>query len=109
MKAKTLTSAYKMPNVLVSQKVKSTLPKTLIDYLCGLLKTDADISDSTHVFALSVNQINGRELQDIFHIGENKTITHRVFGYKPVNAEITVIGDENGYHMVMTNEKCDAA
>lgn len=109
MKANTITAAYKKPNVSVSQQVKTTLPQPLIDYLCGLLETDTDIRGSNHVFGLGVNQINGRDLQDIFHIGENKTITHRVFGYKPVNAEITIICNENGYHMAMSNEICDAA
>ena len=109
MKANTITAAYKKPNVLVSQQVKTTLPEPLIDYLCGLLITDTDIRGSNHVFGLSVNQINGREIQDIFHIGENKTAIHRVFGYKPFNAEITINCVENSYHMAMTNEKCDAA
>ena len=85
------------------------MPEPLVDYLCWLLKTDNDIIGSNHVFRLNVNQMNGRELQDIFHIGENKTTIHRVFGYKPFNAEITIICDKNGYHLAMSNEICDAA
>ena len=98
------------PFISVSLKVKKLFPKVLIDYLCQLLRTDLQISGSWHTFRLCKNQLGGNELQDIFHTGENKlSLKHRIFGCKPVDAEIIVKCDGTGYHMSLINERPNPA
>lgn len=98
------------PFISVSLKVKKLFPKVLIDYLCQLLRTDLQISGSWHTFRLCKNQLGGNVLQDIFHTGENKLfLKHRIFGFKPVDAEIIVKCDETGYHMSLINERPNPA
>ena len=94
------TSYNKKPGITASRQVADNLPEVLINYLCILVKTDREVVGSRHVFKLCKAWLSGREIQDIFHIGENAAYTsHRVFGYKPVEAEITIICDETGYQL----------
>ncbi|BAL00850.1 hypothetical protein OBV_36510 [Oscillibacter valericigenes Sjm18-20] len=90
-------------NLSVSRQVNDMMPKVLIDYLFSLIKIDQEISGRRHIFRLGKDQLGGEEIQDIFHTGENKAIAiHRVFGYKPVVADIIVICDGADYHMSLS-------
>ncbi|MFA7068147.1 MAG: hypothetical protein WC127_04125 [Acidaminococcaceae bacterium] len=110
MKMEVQKTNIENPFISVSLKVKKIFPKVLIDYLCQLLRTDLAISGSWHAFRLCKNQLGGNELQDIFHTGENKlSLKHRIFGCKPVDAEIIVKCDGTGYHMSLINERPNPA
>jgi hypothetical protein len=92
-------------NLSVSRQVNDMMPKVLIDYLFSLIKMDQEISGRKHIFRLGKDQLGCEEIQNIFHTGENKAIAiHRVFGYKPVVADIIVICDGTDYHMSLSND-----
>ena len=104
---KTKTKAIEHENLIfsVSQQVDDILPKVLIDYLFSLVEADQKISGQRHTFRLDKSQLGSEEIQDIFHTGENNAFeAHRVFGYKPVVADIAVTCDNTGYYMSLSND-----
>ncbi len=104
MKIKTTSAEPEKLSFSVTPQATDVLPMVLIDYLFGLVKADQNISGCRHVFRLVKDQLGGENIQNIFHIGENDAIAiHRVFGYKPVVAEIVVICDETSYYMSLSN------
>ena len=91
--------------MVLSKEVESKLPKVLIEYLFSLIKLDKEVLGDRHIFQLRNNQLNGREVQDIFHIGENKNCAeHRVFGFVPVNMSIKAILKNTRCYMALQDE-----
>ncbi|MDD2993129.1 MAG: hypothetical protein PHG73_06250 [Pygmaiobacter sp.] len=105
MKTKIKAISPEKSNRSVSQQVNSKIPEVLIDYLFCLVKKDQGVSGCRHVFSLCKSQLGSEQIQEIAHIGENKTVaTHRVFGFNPVDAEIIIICDETGCTMSLAND-----
>ncbi|MVB11749.1 hypothetical protein CAFE_24740 [Caprobacter fermentans] len=105
MKTGITATGHEKSNLSGSRQGNDRMPKVLIDYLFSLIKTDREISGCRHIFRLGKGQLGGEEIQDIFHTGENKAIAiHRVFGYKPLTAEIIVICDGTNYYMSLSND-----
>ena len=105
MKTKIKATSHEKLNRSVSKQVSDKMPEILIDYLFGLVKKDQEVSGCRHVFSLGKSQLGSEEIQNIVHMGENRALaTHRVFGFNPVVADITVICDETGYTMSLAND-----
>lgn len=105
MKTKRKAIYTEKSNLSVSRQVNDMMPKVLIDYLFSLVKKDQEVFGYRHIFRLGKGQLVGKEIQEIFHTGENKAIViHRVFGYKPVVADIIVICDGTNYYMSLSND-----
>lgn len=91
--------------IILSKEVEGKLPKVLIEYLLGLIKLDKEVRGNRHLFRLRNNQLSGKEVQDIFHIGDNKScVVHKVFGFAPLNLSITAILENTGCYMALEDE-----
>lgn len=87
----------KKPIITVSPEVKALLPGVLIDWLCGVVNTDALAQSPAQTITLSQGLLGGQTVQDIHYANTEK----RVFGFPPVTCTLRLIRRNHHYLMAL--------
>ncbi len=85
----------------VSSDIKAILPEALIEYLWSIaLCGDWQKYDRQSVI-LKAAKLNGRHIQDIYHVcdHDNTTDRRRIYGIEPVNCNVQILNSNGKYQM----------
>ena len=104
------TSQWPAPdsgNLSVQPEIQDLLPDALIEHLWKLALDKEWRSRDTQSFVLKSRSFCGRDIQDIFHIGDNdhSMVRSRVFGAKTVDCTLRIHNSQGNYQMRLCTEK----
>ena len=87
--------------LFVPSYIEAYLPDVLIEYLWKLVLCKDWRNYNEQLLILETAKLGGRDVQDIYHVCGNCTAsdTHRIFGIKPVDCQLQILGSPDSYEM----------
>jgi hypothetical protein len=77
---------------MFEDKIRKLIPNAAVEFLSGIIRDASAIK----VIRLVPVKLGFGCIQEVVYVSKNEIITRRVFGFKPISADLDVSRDDTG-------------